>query len=176
MPRKRPSIPLIPKHERLQQLAAKLPDLGLDVPTVAAYLALVSVAAEIAAANDEYFARRGLSEGRFIILVILLEHLPAAVAPSELAELSGATRGNVTGLIDSLERDGHVVRQSSHEDRRVTPIALTASGEELAQRLMAERTDRTQTLMRRLSVGERSTLVSLLAKLRDGLPEFRDEE
>ena len=167
------TVPLIPKYERLQQIAAHLPELHLDVPAFAAYLALVSVADEIEAASAEYFARHELSTGRFCILVALLEHLPKALAPSELAELAGVTRGNVTGLIDGLERDGQVTRQERGCDRRMTPVALTPAGRKLARTLLADRAERIHNLMRRLSPAERDTLLSMLARIREGLPKFR---
>jgi|SRR6266404_2787533 len=172
MPAKPSTVTLIPKYERLQQIAAHLPELHLDVPAFAAYLALVSVADELGAANAEYYARHNLSEGRLCLLVALLEHLPKALAPSELAELAGVTRGNVTGLIDGLERDGHVKRQVKGRDRRMTPIALTSAGRKLARTLLADRAERVQNLMRRLSPAERDALLSMLGRIHEGLPKF----
>ncbi len=40
----------------------------------------------------------------------------------------------ITGLIDVLERKGHVLRARDQEDRRVVKVRLTAAGKRLAER------------------------------------------
>lgn len=49
----------------------------------------------------------------------------------ELSKRTMVTNGNVTGLVERLESDGLVVRETPDGDRRVTVARLTAKGEEL---------------------------------------------
>lgn len=67
-----------------------------------------------------------------------------------LSQYLNCSRGNVTGIVDRLERDGWLVRERSTEDRRVITVRLTDKGtqvyaikRELAQELsrMAETWD-----------------------------------
>jgi DNA-binding MarR family transcriptional regulator len=49
----------------------------------------------------------------------------------ELSRRTMVTNGNVTGLVERLETDGLVVRETPDGDRRVTVARLTRKGEEL---------------------------------------------
>jgi DNA-binding MarR family transcriptional regulator len=49
----------------------------------------------------------------------------------ELSKRTMVTNGNVTGLVERLEADGMVLRETPDGDRRVTVAKLTAKGEKL---------------------------------------------
>jgi DNA-binding MarR family transcriptional regulator len=49
----------------------------------------------------------------------------------ELSKRTMVTNGNVTGLVERLEGDGLVMRETPDGDRRVTVAKLTPKGEEL---------------------------------------------
>jgi DNA-binding MarR family transcriptional regulator len=163
----------IPKYERLQRLAERYP--SLDPTAIEVYLTLLGVADEIAAAAGAHLARHGLGEGRHLVLGLLLEDHPKPLSHSELAERSGVTKGNITGLVDGLERDGYVKREDSGDDRRVTPVSLTPTGRRLIEKVLPDRFGRIAGLMGKLSVSERKTLVSLLTKVQAGLPALKRE-
>jgi DNA-binding MarR family transcriptional regulator len=58
--------------------------------------------------------------------------LAAATDPEitlgDLSDQLHCSRGNVTGIVDRLERDGWLVRERSLEDRRVIRVRLTEKG------------------------------------------------
>jgi DNA-binding MarR family transcriptional regulator len=56
----------------------------------------------------------------------------------EIAELLGCDPSNVTGIADALEARGLAGRRPSSADRRVKVIELTAAGERMRERVMAE--------------------------------------
>jgi DNA-binding MarR family transcriptional regulator len=56
----------------------------------------------------------------------------------EIAELLRCDPSNVTGIVDALESKGLGSRRPSERDRRVKVIELTAKGEEMRGRVMAE--------------------------------------
>jgi DNA-binding MarR family transcriptional regulator len=161
----------IPKYERLRRLAKRYP--AMDLTAIHSYATLLGVADEVSAAGAAHLTRYKLAEGRHLVLVALLEHQPTPLSHSELAELSGVTKGNITGLVDGLERDGYVRREDSGEDRRVTPIALTESGRKLVEMVLPDRLRRIADLMGELSGSERKTLVALLMKVQAGLTAFK---
>jgi|SRR5271165_1668063 len=167
------TIHRIPKYERLQRMAERYPSLGLDPTALEAYLMLLGVGGEVSAAVGTNLARYGLGQGRFMVLGLLLEHQPQPLSHSELADLSGVTKGNVTGLVDGLERDGYVKRQDSGSDRRVTPIALTPAGRRLIEKILPDHFGRVAGLMDEFSASERKTLVSLLTKVQAGIPALK---
>jgi DNA-binding MarR family transcriptional regulator len=155
----------VPQYERLQRMARRYPALGMDPSAVEAFMVLVGVARQVSAAAGADLWRHGLLEGRFLILALLLESHPKSLSHSQLAELSGVTKGNITGLVDGLERDGNVKREESGEDRRVTPIALTAAGRRLIEKVLPDHLGRIAGLMGELSLAERKMFVSLLTKV-----------
>ena len=157
----------IPIYELLQRMAGRYP--SLDPTAIEAYLTLLGVTGEIVAATAANMMRYGLGGRRFLVLGLLLEHQPKLLSHSELAELSGIDKGNVTGLVDGLERDGYVKREDSGDDRRVTLIALTPIGRRLIETILPDQFRRIVGLMRELCPSERKTLVSLLTKVQAGL-------
>jgi DNA-binding MarR family transcriptional regulator len=163
----------IPEHERLQRMAERYP--SLDPTALKARLTLLSVAREVSLAIAANLARYGLGEGRFLVLGLLLESQPRPLSHSELADLAGVTKGNITGLVDGLERDGYVKREDSGDDRRVTPVSLTPAGRRYIEKILPDHFARNAKLMGKLSVSERKTFVSLLEKVRAGLPAFKRE-
>jgi DNA-binding MarR family transcriptional regulator len=56
----------------------------------------------------------------------------------EVAEMLGCDPSNVTGIVDALEGRGLAKRRPAEEDRRVKVIELSAKGERMRGRVMAE--------------------------------------
>lgn len=88
-----------------------------------------------------------------------------AMAPSELADLIGMTRGAASKLVDRLVSKGLVTRKDRTDDRRFQEIALTARGRKLVPALaaLADRND--EELFAPLTKSERETLLATLKKL-----------
>jgi len=93
---------------------------------------------------------------------------------SEIAERLLVTGGNVTGIIDRMERDGYVYRVRDKADRRVVRAVLTEKGFELYKSFLP----RYKELMNRINSGltfqERRQLQRLLKKLTDGVKKSQN--
>src|SRR5512141_2391525 len=68
----------------------------------------------------------GVSSAGGLVLGQLRDHGP--MSPSELGERLIVTRATVTGVVDSLERRGYVLRSPNPSDRRGIIIELTPAG------------------------------------------------
>jgi len=82
--------------------------------------------------HEAVAAHLGMNIAEWKCLGLLGQHGPSTA--SRLAELSGFTTGAITGIVDRLERAGHVRRQPNPTDRRsviVEPLHL----EDLQQRI-----------------------------------------
>lgn len=79
------------------------------------------------------------------------------------------TAGNVTGLVDRAERDGHVVRRAEPSDRRVARVWLTDDGRALIRSLLPIHTQHVNALIDSMPAAERKDLRRLLGSLRDHL-------
>ncbi|MNX88615.1 Transcriptional regulator SlyA [compost metagenome] len=105
-----------------------------------------------------------LSEGKFVLL-FLLHDQARGLSPHQLAELAGVTRATITGLLDGLERDGFVLRQSGQEDRRKIAVTLTGKGKTVAAKLFKEHTAWIGSLFQGLSGADQRQLGELLARV-----------
>lgn len=73
--------------------------------------------------------------------------------------------GNMTCVIDNLEKEGLVVRTHSEEDRRAVIVSLTTRGQELFERMFPEHAEHVAMLASVLTGDEQETLARLLKKL-----------
>jgi predicted transcriptional regulator len=75
--------------------------------------------------HEAVAAHLGMSAAEWKCLGLLDQHGPSTA--SRLAELSGFTTGAITGIVDRLERAGHVRREAHPTDRRsviVQPVQM----------------------------------------------------
>jgi DNA-binding MarR family transcriptional regulator len=167
----------LPRYECLLEAAREFPD--LDPSAAEAYLHLLRTGDEVFATTDRNLANRNISHGRFGVLMLLWRSTqpPAAKlmgadecpggprTPAELAEAAGVTRATMTGLIDTLERDGFVKREPDPDDRRMMSVRLTAKGERFLNEFLPGYFKEIAALMAPLTESERKSLVRLLGKI-----------
>ncbi len=88
-----------------------------------------------------------------------------ALTMGELARRLGITEKTVTGVVDRLEREGHVQRERCPEDRRVIYCRLTASGTRMYRKLERTVVRGMGRLLGRLDTSDRRALFRILEKL-----------
>ncbi|EIQ01877.1 LOW QUALITY PROTEIN: transcriptional regulator [Opitutaceae bacterium TAV1] len=155
----------LPRYDCLIEAAKTFPD--LDPSATEAYLHLLRCGDMVAHVGNSWVQRCNLSAGRFTVLMLLFNKCggPLAHTPAELADMAGVTRATMTGLIDTLERDGMVTRHPDPVDRRMMSVALTEKGIEHLGSMLPEHFRRTAAVMSTLTTAERRTLVDLLGKI-----------
>jgi DNA-binding MarR family transcriptional regulator len=99
-------------------------------------------------------------------LMAQLERHPEGLKMNELSRLLMVTGGNVTGIVDQLEKEGLVERVSEPEDRRAWLIRLTSSGDKTFAEMARAHEHWVVELLAGLSGRERDELLKLLAKLK----------
>jgi DNA-binding MarR family transcriptional regulator len=81
---------------------------------------------------DRFLSSRwGLTTPQFQVLLIARRQ--ADVTLGGLSDQLNCSRGNVTGIVDRLERDQWLTRERSAHDRRVITVRLTEKGEQIPQ-------------------------------------------
>lgn len=105
-----------------------------DAEVLAATLTIFQSATQVLAAVDRHFAELGISQGRFVVLLLLRAAEEESATPSELSDLSNVSRAAMTGLLDGLEKSGFVERAAHASDRRALTVSLTASGREFVRK------------------------------------------
>lgn len=116
-----------------------------------------------------HFARFGLSQPKFNALMQLRQAGERGLALSELGERMLVSRANITGLVDRLERDHLVVREADPYDRRVYRPKLTTKAQNLLESILPIHAVFTREAMSGLNAQEKTQLINLLQKLRDGM-------
>jgi MarR family 2-MHQ and catechol resistance regulon transcriptional repressor len=107
--------------------------------------------------------RYGLTGPQFAVLDAL-GHL-GKMTMGDLGRKMLVSGGNVTVVVDNLERDGVVHRTHSHEDRRTVVVDLTPKGRKLFREIFPQHARFVTTQASVLSEEEQRELARLLKKL-----------
>ena len=111
------------------------------------------------------FAQADLAPGDFDVLAALRRVPAQALSNGDLARATLVTPGAMTKRIDRLAQPGLVTRDRDPEDARGRVVMLTADGERLVDRLMADHMANEATILSALDSEEFQRLAGLLGKL-----------
>ena len=100
-----------------------------------------------------------------------LERTGKPMTMSELSRELMVSNGNVTGVIDRLERAGFVTRTRAEHDRRVQYIALTSEGRSRFDNMAHDHEVWLDDLFSDLSLDDMASLQKLLLKMRASVSE-----
>ena len=89
----------------------------------------------------------------------------ASSTPAELADQAMVTRATMTGLLDTMEKDGLIHRLPCAQDRRMSQVSLSAKGRSDVERILPEHFRRMAQLFTSVSLEERKTFLALLQKI-----------
>jgi DNA-binding MarR family transcriptional regulator len=113
--------------------------------------------------------RWGLTLPQFDVLAELSRAKGEGFTFVELSRLLLVTSGNLTGIVDRLQAEGLVRRQTDVRDRRLVRIVLTKKGRRLAQDIMPRHAQDIHALLSFLPSEQVAALIEMLGRLRDGL-------
>jgi MarR family transcriptional regulator, 2-MHQ and catechol-resistance regulon repressor len=135
----------------------------------------------LARASDSIFGRmsaqlelEGLTMGQFGVLEALLHLGP--MCQHTLGRKLLRSGGNITLVVDNLERHGWVRRERLESDHRMIMIHLTPAGRELIARVFPKHARTIKNEMSRLNARELETLRRLTRKLGLGSEDLRREK
>lgn len=117
---------------------------------------------EIEKRIGRFLVRRGLTEPQFKLLVAVASQGSRTLG--DLAKALGCTRGNLTGVVDRLERDGWLNRVRHRDDRRIVTLELTEKGQRIGEIQEAVNAHLAK-LMGHWAPDDRRTLAGLLGHL-----------
>jgi DNA-binding MarR family transcriptional regulator len=114
----------------------------------------------------------GTTLPRFDLMAQLARHR-GGLKMSELSRLLMVTGGNVTAIVDQLEKEGLVERLDEPDDRRAFRIRLTRSGEKSFAEMARAHEQWIVELLGGLARREQEELLRLLAKVKTHALETR---
>lgn len=116
--------------------------------------------------------RFGLTQAQFGALECL-GHL-GPLTPGELCEKQLVSGGNMTVIVDNLQKEGLVARVRSRRDRRSIVVRLTPKGERLFHQVFPGHAQYVARLASALTAGEQVAAGRLLKKLGLALVQRND--
>lgn len=138
-------------------------DLGLEV-------ALTSSAYR--AAGQKTLKHHGvdnITREQFSILLLL--SLGDGLYQTQIANILGKDRPNITRMIDVLETNGFIRREKDENNRRILKVYLTEKGREKAEFVKPLKARMNAAQYKGMSDEEILTLVTLLRKVRQNIEE-----
>ena len=112
----------------------------------------------------------GLSLAQYLLVAPLLDTPTLSVG--ELAANADVASPTATRMLDGLQRDGHVRRETAEHDRRCVSLRLTASGRRVAAADRARYQAKGAALFAALEPDERDQAARLLGRLADLMEEL----
>jgi MarR family transcriptional regulator, 2-MHQ and catechol-resistance regulon repressor len=139
-----------------------------------AFVNLIRASDSVAARMGAQIEQSGLTMGQFGVMEALLHLGP--MCQHTLAEKLLRSGGNVTLVVDNLEKHGWVRRERQKDDRRLVKIYLTPKGERLISRVFPGHAKAVTKEMSRLTPDEQETLRRICRKLgKSGAEELCEE-
>lgn len=127
-----------------------------QVAALNAYIKLVRATETLVGRINSNFAKAGITDTQYAVLEALHFHGP--LHQRDLAEKLLKSCGNITLVIDNLEKSYLVVRERFAADRRFYTILLTPKGKALVNKLLPDYVRLIVEEMAILSVKEQSEL------------------
>lgn len=161
----------VANQEVFKELAGEIPE--FKPHHIRAIQAIFNLSRDLEKASDLYFKQNhGFSRTRFLTLINLLHCPQYRQNPNVLAQRLNVTRGNMTGLIDSLIEKGFVTKKNDPLDRRQVWIVLTPQGKTYLKSLMPSYSRRIARLMSVLTNSEIKVFTEIANKLHGGIEFF----
>lgn len=121
---------------------------------------LRAVSNQVSGAFARKVEEHGVSVAEWVILRLLFDK--SGAPPSELADLTGMTRGAISKLADRM-MDKKLIEQSfDKKDRRYQTLSLSATGRALVPKLAALADANEEEFFGHLKAAERKTIQTLM--------------
>jgi MarR family 2-MHQ and catechol resistance regulon transcriptional repressor len=134
-----------------------------EVRALSAYVKLTRASESMTARIHGHLADAGLTVSQFGVLEALYHLGP--LSQGELAKKILKSSGNITMVIDNLEKRGLVNRERNQEDRRVYVVRLTVEGRRLIGSIFPRHAAKIVEEMKALTRTEQEELSRLCRKV-----------
>jgi MarR family 2-MHQ and catechol resistance regulon transcriptional repressor len=114
----------------------------------------------------------GATQQQWAVLDILNQAGPGGIPLSELGKDLDVTKGNITGLIDRMERDGLARRKDDPKDRRVIRAIITAKGKKVLRDIQPVKDQWGSRLFDGFTPKEKKDLTVLLERMMERVTEL----
>jgi len=134
-----------------------------EIRALDTYIKLMRSADTINSAVNSSLSKFGLTESQFNVLDALYHLGP--LSQKDLGNKLLKSGGNITMVIDNLEKNAYVKRRRGTEDRRIFFVHLTKKGERRMEEILPVQVNFITNEMNRLSKTEQVELQRLCKKI-----------
>jgi MarR family 2-MHQ and catechol resistance regulon transcriptional repressor len=134
-----------------------------EIRALDTYIKLVRAADTLSAGININLLSAGLTESQFNVLDALYHLGP--LTQKQLGKKLLKSGGNITMVIDNLEKRNLVKRRRGENDRRVFFVNLTLQGRRQVENILPKQVSRIKNEMSTLTKGEQNELQRLCKKL-----------
>jgi DNA-binding MarR family transcriptional regulator len=115
----------------------------------------------------------GITLPRFDLMAQLERH-PEGLRMGELSKRMMVTGGNVTGIVDQLEREGLVERAPDPQDGRAAMVRLTTAGRGAFAEMADVHEGWVADLFRDIPAEDKTRMIALLDSMKQHLKDHKD--
>jgi MarR family transcriptional regulator, 2-MHQ and catechol-resistance regulon repressor len=137
---------------------------------LSAYINLIRASDSIASKASAQVEQSGITLGQFAVLEAL--HHLGPMCQHTLAKKLLRSGGNITLVVDNLEKRGWVRRERQKDDRRMVQIHMTPKGARLIAKIFPEHAAAITKIMSELTKNEQEELRRIAGKLGHGAEAF----
>ena len=137
---------------------------------LSAYINLIRASDSLVSKASTQLEQSGMTLGQFAVLEAL--HHLGPMCQHALAHKLLRSGGNVTLVVDNLEKRGWVRRERQKDDRRMVQIHLTPKGARLIAKVFPEHAAAITKIMNELTEQEQEELRRIAGKLGHGAEAF----
>ena len=153
----------LPDPKTMQGFADRFPEMQID--TTAACLRLLRVASILLRELERHFSAHGLSQARFLALVVLEREPAKQLVPVEIARQMGISKKNTARLLAFMEEDNLVSRTSHDTDGRASIAKITTKGANLLTAVLPGYYQVLNQAMKPLDAKSKQTLIEILERV-----------
>jgi DNA-binding MarR family transcriptional regulator len=139
-----------------------------DTLALRLWLRMIACTRRIESRVSSQLRTRNTTLARFDFLA-QLERVPHGLRMTDISRRMMVTAGNITRLADQLIAEGLITRATAPDDRRASIVELTPAGRATFAALSADHEVWIRTMFAGLEEGERRTLFTVLARLKEHL-------
>ena len=134
-----------------------------EIRALNSYIKLLRAADSLNSKVNSELAKAGLSESQFNVLDALYHLGP--LTQKDLGKKLLRSGGNITMVIDNLEKSGYVKRKRGKDDRRFFIVHITEKGEEKIKNVLPLQVELITEQMNKLNKNEQLELQKLCKKV-----------
>lgn len=126
---------------------------------------------------EQYFQKMGLSKARFLVMIqLFIRDEGNGLGISDICQVYDVSSATLTGVADTLEKEGLIKRRHSKQDRRKVNLQLTDKGWDFMRRFLPAHFSNVKNIMEQYSPEEQKLLAELLDKLSIKLAELVEDK